>query len=120
MVIKSLPPDKAPGPDSFSACFLHVAWHIIRPNVMAAFDAFWHLDMRTLHDVNGALLVLLPKSAEATAVKDFRPISLIHVIGKLVSKVLANRLAPRLPELIQANQSAFIKDRTIHDNFFMV
>jgi hypothetical protein len=119
MVIKSLPPDKALGPDRFSARFLQVAWPIICPNVMAAFDAFWHLDMRNLHDVNGALLVL-PKLAEATSVKDFRPISLIHVIGKLVSKVLANRLAPRLPELMQVNQSAFIKGRTIHDNFLMV
>jgi hypothetical protein len=87
---------------------------------MAAFDAFWHLDMRNLHDVNGDLLVLLLKSTEATSVKDFRPISLIHVIGKLVSKVLANRLAPRLPELVQVNQSTFIKGRTIHDNFLMV
>jgi hypothetical protein len=81
-VIKSLPPDKASGPDSFSACFLQVAWHIIRPDVTDAFDAFWHLDMRNLHDVNGTLLVLLPKSAEANSVKDFRPISLIHVIGE--------------------------------------
>jgi hypothetical protein len=119
-VIKSLPLDKASGSDGFSACFLQVAWHIIRPDVMAAFDAIWHLDMRNLHDVNGALLVLLPKLAEATSVKDFRPISLIHVIGKLVSKVLANRLAPRLPKLVQVNQSAFIKGRTIHDNFLMV
>jgi hypothetical protein len=99
-VIKSLPPDKAPGPDGFTARFLQVAWPIIRPNIMAAFDAFWHLDTRNLHSVNNALLVLLHKSADAASVKDFRPISLIHVIGKLVSKVLSNRLAPRLGKLV--------------------
>jgi hypothetical protein len=97
-----------------------VAWHIIRPVVMAAFDVFWHLDMRNLHDVNDTLLVLLLKLVDATSVKDFRPISLIHVIDKLVSKVLANKLALRLPQLIQVNQSAFIKGGTIHDNFLMV
>jgi hypothetical protein len=76
--------------------------------------------LRNLHDVNGTLLVLLPKSAETSTVKDFRPISLIHVVSKLISKVLTNRLAHRLSELVQANQTAFIKGRAIHDNFKMV
>jgi len=35
----------------------------------------------------------------------------------LVSKLLANRLAPQLATLIQANQSAFIRNRSILDNF---
>jgi hypothetical protein len=42
------------------------------------------------------------------------------MIGKLVSKVLANRLAPRLCDLVQFNQSAFVKGMSIHENFKMV
>jgi hypothetical protein len=38
-------------------------------------------------------------------------------MGKLISKVLANRLAIRIGELVQPSQSAFIIDRVIHDNF---
>jgi hypothetical protein len=49
-----------------SARFLQVAWLIIRLNIMTAFDAFCHLDMRNFHNVNGALMVLLPKSTEAS------------------------------------------------------
>jgi hypothetical protein len=67
---------------------------------MAAFDAFWRLDTINFHDVNEALLSLLPKSPKAETLKDFRPISLIHLLGKLFSKVLVNRLAPRLSSLI--------------------
>lgn len=33
---------------------------------------------------------------------------------------MANRLAPELPYLISMNQSAFIKKRSIHDNFIYV
>lgn len=75
-VIKTLHPDKAPGPDGFTARFLH-AWDIIRPDIMAAFDTFWHRDGRSLHSINDAILILLPKAAEATSISDFRPISLI-------------------------------------------
>jgi hypothetical protein len=75
---------------------------------MMAFDAFWWLDMRILHNVNEALI------------KDYRPISLIHSIGKLILKVLVNRLAPRLNEVVHQSQSIFIKDRHIQDNFKLV
>jgi hypothetical protein len=39
---------------------------------------------------------------------------------KLISKILANRLAPELGKLISYNQNAFIKNRSIHDNFLFV
>jgi hypothetical protein len=56
--------------------------------------------MRNLSNVNGALMVLLPKSSQATAIKDYQPIALIHLIGKLISKVLSNSLATQLDKLV--------------------
>jgi len=52
--------------------------------------------------------------------KDFRPISLIHSLAKLIAKILANRLAPFLDSLVATNQSAFIRGRCIHDNYMLV
>jgi hypothetical protein len=46
-------------------------------------------------------------------VKDFRPISLVHNFGKLIIKILANRLASGLNGMISPNQSAFIKGQFI-------
>jgi hypothetical protein len=66
------------------------------------------------------LLVLLPKAPNVVAIKDNRSISLVHVIGNLFSKVLANRLAPLLGELVHASQTAFIKGHFIQDNFKFV
>jgi hypothetical protein len=62
-------------------------------------------------------LILVPKTAEVASLKDYRPTSLNHIVGKLFSKVLANKLAPRLSSLIHPSQSAFIKGQFIQDNF---
>jgi hypothetical protein len=67
-VMQSLPPDKASGPDGFTARFLNVAWDIIREDLMRAFDASWHMDTRNFHTINESLLVLLPKTAEVTTI----------------------------------------------------
>lgn len=73
-----------------------------------------------LHQLNSAFLVLIPKKEDAMIVGDYRPISLIHSFAKLVTKILANRLAPRLQNMVASNQSAFIKGASIHDNFILV
>lgn len=73
----------------------------------------WHL-------LNAAHITLLPKADDATKVKDFRPISLMHSVEKILFKLLANRLAPIPKQLIPCSQSAFIKSRSIQDNFLFV
>ena len=42
---------------------------------------------------------------------------MIHSFTKLLSKILALRLAPKLNELVDKNQNAFIRSRAIQDNF---
>jgi hypothetical protein len=64
--------------------------------------------------------VPLPKKEQAHRIRDYRPISLVHNIAKKFSKILTNRLAPRLSEMVSSSQSAFIKKRCIHDNFVLV
>lgn len=87
---------------------------------MLAFDTFWHMDFRSFHSINNAIMVLLPKAEEAKMLRDYRPIALIHCFGKLISKVMSARLAPYLKDMLHQDQSAFIKGRTIHDNFRFV
>jgi hypothetical protein len=78
------------------------------------------MDSRNFHDIIIALLTLLPKLLEADTLKDYMPILSIHLLGKLFSKVLVNRLVPHLGSLIDLAQSAFIKGRFIQANFKVV
>jgi hypothetical protein len=87
---------------------------------MAAVITLQQGEARKLGLLNSAYITLIPKKAEAWEAKDFRPISLVHSFAKLVTKILANRLAPILDSMIATNQSAFIRGRCIHDNFMLV
>jgi retron-type reverse transcriptase len=58
---------------------------------------------------------LVPKVNNPTKVNDFRPISLINCIVKIITKLLGNRLQKVVIPLIHQNQYGFIKTRMIHD-----
>jgi len=87
---------------------------------MNALDHFHREDMRGLGAVNKALVSLLPKKVGAVDIKDFCPVSLISGPVKIFDKILAIRLAEDLPKLVGLHQSAFIKGRSLHDNFMLV
>jgi hypothetical protein len=87
--------------------------------VLNAISAIWCRNFINLDKVNSAYITMVPKFDGADQVKDFRPISLVHSFTKLVTKILANRLASKLNEMVSPNQSAFIKGRFIQDNFML-
>nr|GEV51666.1 RNA-directed DNA polymerase, eukaryota [Tanacetum cinerariifolium] len=64
--------------------------------------------------------LLIPKIQDAKFVKDFRPISLIGSVYKIIAKFLANRLCVVLPYLISDVQSAFVANRQILDGPFIL
>ena len=49
----------------------------------------------------------------------YRPISLCNIIYKIISKTLANRLKPHLPDYIDPSQQAFIEGRRISNNIIL-
>jgi hypothetical protein len=100
--------EKAPGPDGFTGTFYNVCWHIIKGDLMAAIECFYHLHAGPLEHLNGAYIALIPKSDVAEHAADFRPISLINSFAKLTTKTLSIRLSGHIDLLISNSQSAFI------------
>jgi len=98
--IKQMPSDKAPGPDGFTGRFYKTCWPIIKEDIMAAISAIWSRKLVNFGTLNSAYITLLPKKEDADQPKDFKPISLVHSFAKLVTKLLANRLAPKLQEMV--------------------
>ncbi|RVW78939.1 putative ribonuclease H protein [Vitis vinifera] len=83
--------DKAPGPDGFTMAFCQFNWSFLKEEVMGFFKDF-HDQGKFVKNINAFFLVLIPKKGGAEDLKDFRSISLVGSLYKLLAKVLANRL----------------------------
>ncbi|GJW42333.1 RNA-directed DNA polymerase, eukaryota [Tanacetum coccineum] len=69
---------------------------------------------------NSSFIALIPKVLDAKFVNDYRPISLIGCIYKVVTKILASRLAMVIAGLVSNTQSAFVAGRQILDGPFIL
>jgi len=58
--------------------------------------------------LNGSYITLVPKVDGPTKVNEFRPISLLNISMKIVTKLLANRLQKLIQQIIHKNQYDFI------------
>jgi hypothetical protein len=65
-------------------------------------------------------VTLIPKVSSPSSIPDFRPISLLGCLYKIIAKVLAKRLALVMDSLISTNQSAFIKGRNLVDGVLIM
>lgn len=81
-------PDKAPGPDGFSASFFQANWDVVGPDVVREIKTFFETGiLRTSQNVTHVRLI--PKIVGAKRVSDYRPIALCNVYFKIISKLLA-------------------------------
>jgi hypothetical protein len=119
-VVMGMHSEKAPGPDGFIGLFYKGCFEMIREDLSKAINDFYHHKCKSLHLVNEANIVLLPKRENPDKIDLFRPISLIHSFMKIITKIMASRLAPRMNEIVSTTQNAFIQKRSIHDNFLYV
>ena len=90
-VISDFKGDKALGPDGFSMAFFQACWCFLKAKIMAMLQNF-HTQAVFEKSLNASFLALIPKKVDAVEIKDFRPISLVGGIYKIIFKVLANHL----------------------------
>ncbi|GJV85992.1 RNA-directed DNA polymerase, eukaryota [Tanacetum coccineum] len=111
--------NKSPGPDGFTFEFFKKYWDCIGSDFCEAVEYFF-VNSSFSKGCNSSFVALIPKVMDAKFVNDFRPISLIGSVYKVVTKVLANRLASVIADLISDTQSAFVAGRQILDGPFIL
>ncbi len=89
-------------------------WHIIAQDYYRL-AAHFHAGNVDLESLNSSFTTLVPKKTSPETVNDFRPISLMGISLKILTKLLADRLQGVIIKLVSDNQYGFIKGKTIHD-----
>ncbi|XP_059635323.1 uncharacterized protein LOC132277486 [Cornus florida] len=117
-VVMGFNPDKLPGPDGFPARFYQTFWSVVGKEVVAAVQYFLSSSGMPM-GVSSCFLTLIPKVGNAKEMGDFRPIALCNLLYKVITKIMANRLARVLNSLIGPEQSAFVQGRKIQDTLIL-
>ncbi|XP_022020173.1 uncharacterized protein LOC110920261 [Helianthus annuus] len=78
------------------------------------FNGFFELGTIS-KECSTSFITLIAKTKVPVGLKDYRPINLIGVISKIISKVIAARIKKVIGKVISNSQSAFIKERFILD-----
>ena len=68
-----------------------------------------------MRSLNATFLLLIPNKGHVEDLKDFRPISLLGALFKILVKVLANRLRKVIGKVVSPSQNAFIEGRQLLD-----
>ncbi|XP_059654243.1 uncharacterized protein LOC132300958 [Cornus florida] len=69
---------------------------------------------------NSTYISLVPKITNLSTISDYTSISCYSTIYKCISNLLANKLKPTLPHIIDQAQSAFMLGRQIDDSILLV
>jgi hypothetical protein len=117
-VVKGMNRYKAPGPNGFSIAFFQDCWDVIKTELVGVFQDF-HTHSKFVKSTNAIFLALIPKKYGAMDLKDFRPISHVRGVYKIIAKVLANRLKKVVDKIISKPQNAFVKGSQILDSVFI-
>lgn len=93
--------------------FFARCWNIVGNDVISAVIHFFSSG-RLLQAAKAYFLTLIPKKHSPETFADFRPISLLNLTYKVLSKILAIRLSDIIPFLISKHQEAFVRGRSIY------
>lgn len=91
--------DKAPGLDGFPMFFYRICWQEIKEDLKSVIDEAYRGEAR-LDMINYSMINLIPKKEQAETIGDFRPIALLNYLDKIITKILPNRLFPKLRSMI--------------------
>jgi hypothetical protein len=79
--------------------FFQDCWEVVKGDFTPVFEDF-HTRGKFVKSINSTFISLIPKTHGAKEIKDFRPISLVGGVYKIISKVLANRMRRVMDRII--------------------
>lgn len=107
---------KGPGNDGMHAHFFQSHWGIIWQDLLN-FSQQCFASKSFPDDINSTTIFLISKNEHSDSIRKFRPISLCNTSYKIISKIIVNKVRPRLDFIISPNQNSFLPGRGCDTNY---
>jgi len=95
--------DKSPGPDGLSFSFIKLFWHFINKDFVKAIQDF-HAHGCFSKGCNASFISLIPKYSNPQSLDEYRPISLVRSIYKVIYKILPIKIKKVSKNVIDSSQ----------------
>lgn len=114
--ISSLQSGKSPGADGFCVEFYKTLKGKINKLLLRVFNKSFEEGELPESMYDAHIIVIPKKDKNPEQCSSYRPISLLGVDMKILSKIVANRLERVVTDIVNADQTGFIKGRTSSNN----
>ena len=119
--LKTMEENKSPGKDGLPMEIYITFWHLIKSDFTELINHIFFVKKELTDSMKTAIISMIPKKdPNDTDIAKWRPVSLLGVDYKIITKALTNRLLPTLDEIISIEQSAAVPNRTIYNNLFTI
>ena len=117
--VKAMHNDKSPGSDGLSVEFYKTFAHLVLPDLLDVFNDVFVSGLLS-DSQRGSIITLVPKSGDVLNPANRRPISLLNVDYKILSKILSTRLRSVLSYIVNEYQVCAVHGRTVLHNLLVI
>ena len=117
--LKAMNNNKTPGEDGLTKEFYMYFWDLIGKDLIENLNNCL-LKGQMSDSMKTAIISLLYKKGDRKDIRNWRPISLLNIDYKILTKVLATRIKKVLPSIIDMNQTCGVKGRNISDHLLLI
>ena len=118
--LQRLAESRAPGTDGLPAEFYKVFWNDISDLFLNSINYAYRSSQLSVTQRRGIIKLIPKKDAEPDLIKNWRPISLLNCDYKIAAKAIANRFKQVIPNIINYDQTGFLKGRFIGENIRLI
>ena len=115
-VLDTFQNNKTPGNDGIPIEFYRKFWPIISGSFLKCVNVTFVKKEMSRSQKQAIITIIETKGKDRSLLENWRPISLVNVDTKIISKVITTRIKKVLPHIIHHNQSGYVEDRYIGES----
>ena len=114
--LTSVADNKSPGEDGFTKQFYEAFFDLLGKYLLNSYNEAFNRGSLSVSQKRGTITLIPEGDENLSDLKNWRPISLLNIDYKILSKALAKRMEQYLPKLIHSDQTGFVNGRYIGQN----